>query len=153
MFARSGPVAECEREKGSSHHCDLRQHRNTCVPGHTNVLLVSKNLDDLEVNEFADVLGEIAEDFHLTQCAQVRSTGTEDDQTEQHDHGTIDEEVLGNPDMERGGDAPEEADREADPPEQIPQLGDPESRPCTFNREVGIDAFEIIDPVSKLALT
>ena len=93
----------------------------------------------------------ITEDFHLTQCAQVRSTGTEDDQAEQDYHGTIDE-VLGDPDMERGGDAPEEADREADPPEQIPLLGRPESRPETFNHEVGIDVFEIIDSVSSVGV-
>ena len=72
----------------------------------------------LETIEFADVLGTIAEDLHVTRCAQVCFTGTEDDIAD----GTIDE-VLGDPDMERGGDAPEEADRVADPPEQIPLLG------------------------------
>ena len=76
-----------------------------------------RNVGDLEKIEFADVLGTIAQELHLTRCAQVCFTGTEDDQAEQHDHETLDE-VLGDPDMERGGDAPEEADREADLPEQ-----------------------------------
>ena len=53
----------------------------------------------LETVEFADVLGTIAEDFHLARCAQVCFTGTEEDQAERHDHGTIDE-VLGDQDME-----------------------------------------------------
>ena len=52
-----------------------------------------------------------------------------------------------------GGDAPKEADQEAYPPEQIPLLDYPESRPCTFNHEVGIDVFEIIDSVGKRSLT
>ena len=98
----------------------LRLWTHERIPG------IQRNLDDLETIEFADVLATIAEDLHLTRCAQVCFTGTEDDQAEQHDHGTIDE-VLGDPDMERGGDAPEEADREADPLEQIPLLGHPES--------------------------
>ena len=109
-------------------------------------------MDDLETIGLADVFGTIAEDLHSTRCAQVCFTGTEDDQAEQHDHGTIGE-VLGDPDMEREGDAPEEADREADPPEQIPLLGHPESRPCTFNHEVGIDVFKIIDSVGMRSST
>ena len=109
-------------------------------------------MDDLEANEFTDDVGVIAEDLHLTQCAQECSTGTEDDQAEQQDYGTIDE-VLGDPHTERGGDAPEEADRDADPPEQIPLLGYPESRPYSFNHEVRIDVFEIIDSVSMRFLT
>ena len=55
--------------------------------------------------------------------------------------------------MERGGDAPEEADRAADPPGQIPLLGLPESRPFSFNHEVGIDVFEIIDSVDMRSST
>ena len=78
----------------------------------------------------------------MTQCAQVCFTGTEDDQAEQHNHGTIDK-VLGDSDMERGGDAPEEADRGADPPEQIPLLSHPEFRLKTFNHGMRIDVFEI----------
>ena len=50
----------------------------------------------------------------MTRCAQVCFTGTEDDQAERHDQGTIDD-TLGNQDTEEGGDALEEADREADP--------------------------------------
>ena len=115
----------------------LRRLTHERTPG------IPRNLDDLKTNEFADVLGRIDEDLHLTRCAQVRFTGTEDDQAEHHDHGTIDE-VLGDPDMERGGDAPEEADREADPPEQIPLLGHP---------EVDIDVFEIIDLVDMRSST
>ena len=113
---------------------------------------IPQNLDDLEMVEFADVLGTIAEDLHLTRCAQVRVSGTEDDQTEQHDHGTIDE-VLGGPDMERGGDAPEEADRDADPPQQIPLPGHPKCRPYTFHHKVGIDVLEIIDSVDTRSST
>ena len=76
--------------------------------------------------EFADVLGVIADDQHLTRCAQGCFAGTEEDQAEQHDHGRIDE-VLGDQDMEDGGDAREEADREADLLEQIPLPGHTES--------------------------
>ena len=43
--------------------------------------------------------------------------------------------------------------KEADPPEQIPFLGYPESRPYSCNHEVGMDVFEIIDSVSKRFLT
>ena len=85
---------------------------------HERTLGIPRNVDDLETVEFADVLGAIAEDQHLTRCAQVCFTGAEGDQAEQHDHGTIDE-VLGDQDMEEGGDALEEADREADPLEQM----------------------------------
>ena len=128
----------------------LPRSRNTCVPGtHERVLGIPQHLDDLETNEIADVVGVIAEDFHLTRCAQAWFTGKEDDQAEQHDHGTIDE-VPGDPYMERGGDSPEEADREVNLLEQVPLLGQPESRPCTFNHEVGNDVFEIIDLVDNL---
>ena len=125
---------------------NLRLWAHECTPG------VPRNVDDLETIGFADLFGTIAEDQHLTRCAQVCFAGTEEDQAEQHDHGTIDD-VLGDPDMERGRDAPKEADQEAYPPEQIPLLDYPESRPCTFNHEVGIDVFEIIDSVSKRSLT
>ena len=113
---------------------------------------IPQNMDDSEENEFTDVVCVIAEDLHLTHCAQACCTGTEEDQAEQHDYGTIGK-VLGDPHTERGGDAPEEADREADPPEQMPLPGFPESRPHSFNHEVGIDVFEIIDSVSHLLLT
>ena len=76
--------------------------------------------------KLADVLGAIAEYQHLTRCAQVCFAGTEEDQAEQHDQGTIDE-VLEDQDMEEGGDAVEEADREADLREQMPLLGHPKS--------------------------
>ena len=59
-------------------------------------------MEDLETVEFADVLGAIAEDHHLTRCAQVCFTVAEEDQAEQHDHGTIDE-VLGDQDTEEEG--------------------------------------------------
>ena len=127
-------------------------HQNTCVRSHEGTPGIPRNLDDLESIEFANVLGTIVEDIHLTRCAQVCSTGTEDDRAEQHDHGRIDK-VVGDPDIERGGDSPEEADREADPLGQIPFLGQPESRPETFNHEVGIDVFEIIDSVGKRSST
>ena len=87
---------------------------------------IPRNVGDLETVEFMDVLGAIAEDQHLTRYAQVCFTVTEEDQAEQHDHGTI-HEVLGDQDTERGGDAPEEADREAELLEQVPLPGHPES--------------------------
>ena len=77
-------------------------------------------------SSFADVLGAIAEDQHLTRCARVRFAGTEEDQAEQRDQGTIDE-VLGDQDMEHGGDALEEADREADLLAQMPPPDHPGS--------------------------
>ena len=79
---------------------------------------IPRNMDDLETVKFSEVLGSIAEDQHLTRCAQVCFTSTEEDQAERHDQGTIDE-VLGDEDMEEGGDALEEADREADLLEQM----------------------------------
>ena len=39
-----------------------------------------RNVEDLEKAEFADVLGAIAEDQHLTRYAQVCFTGSEEDQ-------------------------------------------------------------------------
>ena len=83
-------------------------------------------MGDLETIELVDVLCAITDYQHLTRCAQVCFTGTGEDQAEQRDHGTIDE-VLGNQDMEEGGDALEEADRESDLLEQMPYLGRPES--------------------------
>ena len=91
--------------------------RTPCIPRH---------VDDLETVEFADVLGSIAEDQHLTRCPQVCFTDTEEDQAERHDQETIDE-VLGDQDMEEGGDVLEEADREADLLEQMPLPFHPES--------------------------
>ena len=113
---------------------------------------ITRNLDELETIEFADVFGTITEDLHSTRYTQVCFIGTEGEQAEQHDHGTIDQ-VAGDPDMERGGGSPEEADREADPPEQIPLPGHPESRPYTVNHEVGINVFEITDSVDMRSST
>ena len=48
---------------------------------------VPRNVDDLEVIEFADFLGAIAEDQHLTRCAQVCLAGPEEDQAEQRKSG------------------------------------------------------------------
>ena len=70
--------------------------------------------------------------------------GTEDDQDERHDQGTINK-VLGDTDTERGGDAPEEADRGAGLPEQIPLPSHPEFRPETSHHGMRIDTFEISD--------
>ena len=97
---------------------------------------IPRNVEDLETVEFTDVLGAIAEDQHLTRCAQVCFAGTEEYQAEQRDQGTIDE-VLGDQDMEERGDAQVEADREADLLEQIPLPGHPESekeRPASWLR-------------------
>ena len=81
-------------------------------------------MDGLETIELSEVLGAIAEDPHLTRCAQVCFASTEEDQAEQHDHdqGTI-AEVQEDQDMEEGGDALEEGDLL----EQIPLPGHPES--------------------------
>ena len=67
---------------------NLRLWAHKLTPG------IPRNVDDLETVEFADVLGAIAEDQHLTRCAQVCFAGTDEDHAEQHDQGTIDE-VLG----------------------------------------------------------
>ena len=58
-------------------------------------------MKDLQPVDFAKVPGAIAEDFHLTQCVQVCFAGTEEDQAEQQEQGTIDE-VLGDQDREQG---------------------------------------------------
>ena len=62
---------------------------------------IPRSVENLETVEFAEVLGAIAEGLHLTRCAQVCFTGLQEDQAEQHGHGTIDE-VLGDQDMEGG---------------------------------------------------
>ena len=64
-------------------HLRLWEHERT--PG------IPRNVCDLQTVEFADDLGAIAEDQHLTRCAQLCFTGAEEDQAEQHNHGTIDE--------------------------------------------------------------
>ena len=71
-------------------------------------------------------------------------TGTEDDQDERHDQGTINK-VLGDIDKERGGDALEEADRGSVPREQTPLLSHTEFRPYASNHGMRIDVFEITD--------
>ena len=78
---------------------------------HERTLGIPRNVDDLKRIEFADVLGAINEDQHLTRCAPVCFTGTEEDQAEQSDQETIDD-VLGEQDMEEGRNFLEEADRE-----------------------------------------
>ena len=93
---------------------------------------IRRNVEDLETVELADVLGAIVEDHHLTRCAQVCFTGTKENQTEQHDHGTIDV-VLGDQDTEEGRDVLDEADLL----EQIPLPGHQESekeRPASWLR-------------------
>ena len=107
----------CKGDPAFFCHCPTAHERTPGIP---------RKVDDLETVDFADVLGSIAEDQHLTRCAQVCFTCTEEDQAERHDQGTIDE-VLGDQDMEEGGDALEEADREADLPEQMPLPDHPES--------------------------
>ena len=94
---------------------------NSRLWAHERTPGIPRNVDDQETGEFADVLGSIAEDQQLTRCAHVCLTGTEEDQAERYDQGTIDE-VLRNQDME-GGDALEEADREAELLEQMPLPG------------------------------
>ena len=41
--------------------------------------------------EFSDIFGTIIEHLPLSRCAEVCFTGAEEDQAEQHGHGTIDE--------------------------------------------------------------
>ena len=106
-------------------HCPLTLD-NVRLWAHERNPGIPRNVDDLETVKFAEVLGSIAEDQHLTRCAQVCFTSTEEAQAERHDQGTIDE-VLGDEDMEEGGDALEEADREADLLEQMPLASHPES--------------------------
>ena len=96
------------------------------LSAHERTPRIPRNVDVLETIESADVLGAIAENHHLSRCAQVCSTGTEEDQAERHDHGTIDE-VLRDQDMQGGGDVLDEADREADLFEQILLLGNSKS--------------------------
>ena len=103
---------------------------------HERALGIRQSVEDLETVEFADVFGAIAEDHHLTRCAQVCFTGTERDQAEEHDQGTIGE-VLGDQYIEQEKDVLEESDREAVLLEQIPLLGHPESekeRPASWLR-------------------
>ena len=57
---------------------------------------------------FLDMLGAIAEELHLTRCAQVCFRCTEEDQAEQLDKGTVDD-VLGDQTMGQGKDVLEEA--------------------------------------------
>ena len=109
----------------------LRSWTHERIPG------IHRNLDDRDTNECANVLGTIAEDIHLIQCDQM-FTGTEDDQDEWH-------KVSADTDTERAGDALEEADRGAVPPEQIPLLSHTEFRPYTSNHGMRIDVFEITD--------
>ena len=75
---------------------------------HERTLGIPRNEEDLETVEFADVLGAAAEDQHLTRCAQVCFTGTEEHQAERHDQGMIDE-VLRHQGMEVGGGVLDEA--------------------------------------------
>ena len=84
---------------------------------------IPRNVEDLETVDFADVFGAIAEDLHLTRCAQICFAGTEEDEAEQHDQGTID----GDQDLQRGKGSLEEVDRVADLLEQLPLPGHPES--------------------------
>ena len=107
------------------------RHWKTCVSGHTSAPpRIPRKVDDLETVEFADVLGAIAEDHHLTRCAQVCFIA------EQHNHRTI-HKVPRDQDTKQGGNALKEADREADLLEQMPLPGHPESekeRPASWLR-------------------
>ena len=97
-------------------HCPVTLE-NVRLWAHERTPGIPRNVEDLETVEFVDVLGAIAEDQHLTRCGQICFAGTDED---------IDE-VLGDQDMEQGGDALEEADREADLLDQVPLLGHPKS--------------------------
>ena len=72
---------ECEWERQSDHHCEHTAKERRCERKNVFMLRsprthertpgISRNLDDLETNEFADVFGTIAEDLHSARCAQV----------------------------------------------------------------------------------
>ena len=87
-------------------------------------------MEDLETVEIANILCAIAEELHLTRCAQVCFTGTEEDQAEQQDQGTIDD-VLGDQDLEQGEDVLEDAERAADLLEQMLSSWSPNVRKRT----------------------
>ena len=75
-------------------HCSCPITSNRVRPWtHEHTLGVPRNVNDLQSVEFADFLGSIAEDHHLTRCAQVCLAGTEEDQAEPHDQGTIDVKI------------------------------------------------------------
>ena len=79
---------------------------------------IPRNVDDLETVECADVLGAIAEDQHLTRCAQVCSQV----QKRIKPNSAIRERLTKFweiKDTEQGGDAPKKADREDDLLEQM----------------------------------
>ena len=114
----------CKRDLAFFCNC-LVTLENLRLCAHERTPGIPRNVGDLETAQFVDVLDAIAEDQHLTRCAQVCFTGTEEDQAEQCDQGTIDE-VLGDQYMEEG-DALDKADREADLLEQMPVFGHPES--------------------------
>ena len=40
---------------------------------------ITRNVDDLETVDFADVLGAVAEDHHLIRCAQICFAGTDEE--------------------------------------------------------------------------
>ena len=71
----------CKRDPAFFSNCpttleNLRLWAHERTPG------IPRNVYDLETTEFADVLGAIAEDQHLTRCVQVCSAGTEEDQAD-----------------------------------------------------------------------
>ena len=93
----------------------LPRHRNTCVTGHTSVLLGSHEtwMTRKRTNLRTSLVRSPKTSTWHDALKHV-FTGTQDDQAEQHDQGTIDE-VPGDPYMEQGGGTPEEADREVSP--------------------------------------
>ena len=104
---------ECEWERQSDHHCEhtahpekvrtenclqaaqrflsvlLPRHRNTSVPGHTYVLLVShETWMTWKRTNLRTSLARLPKTSTRHDALKYVS-GTEDDQAEQHDHGTI----------------------------------------------------------------
>ena len=91
----------------------VKRNWKVCVSGHTSALGCSTKCGRCKTVDFADVLGAIAENHHLTSMCSGMFYKYRRDRDERHDHETIDE-VLGDQDMEEGGEVWNEADREAD---------------------------------------
>ena len=80
---------------------------------HERTLGVSRNAGGLQSVEFADIVGAFTEDRHLTKCTHRCYVGAEEDQSEPHDQGRIDD-ILGDQDMNELPDANTATDEETE---------------------------------------